>query len=217
MTVAIATACALIAGLALQARLARAGYRYDDERHLPRRGCRWVAPVLAVAVGLLAWRAEGQLVVLVGYAVVLAWMAGLAVIDLDVRRLPDRWTLPSYPAAAVLLAGCTWASEIGWAAWVTALVCGVVNGAVHLLLAVLNPAGLGLGDVKLAVTLGMVTGWFGWPAAFAAFLGAFCLGLVVGLLAAVRTGAGRKATFPFGPSMLGAAALVVLLAVPSVA
>ncbi|MQW76342.1 prepilin peptidase [Nocardioides sp. dk4132] len=217
MTIVVAAACALLAGLVLQTRLARAGYRYDDERHLPRRECRWVAPVLAVAVGLLAWRAEGEVVVLLAYAAVLAWMVGLAVIDLDVRRLPDRWTLPSYPAVAVLLAGCTWASETGWSAWVTALVCGVVNGAVHLLLAVLNPAGLGLGDVKLAVTLGMVTGWFGWPAAFAAFLGAFCLGLVVGLVAVVRTGAGRKATFPFGPAMLGAAALVVLAAVPSVA
>lgn len=215
MIVAAATAGGGVVGLALHAWLAREGHRYDDERHRPSRPAWWVVPALAAATGALAWRAEGEVAVLVTYAVAFAWMAGLAVIDVDVRRLPDRWTLPAYPVAAALLAWCSWATDGGWTAWATALACGVASGGIYLLLVVANPAGLGLGDVKLAVPLGMLAGWFGWPAAFLAFLGAFCLGLVVGVVAAVRTGQGRKATFPFGPSMLAAAGLVVLLFAPA--
>lgn len=199
------------AGLLTVRWLRTGSYRYADERHLPVRRPWWLPPVLAAAAAALGLRLHDEPVVLATYAVALGWMAVLAAIDLDVRRLPDRWTLPAWLATPAALAACA-VTTGDWSAWLVALACGLGNGVVYLLLAVINPAGLGLGDVKAAVPLGMLTGWFGWPAALAAFVLAFLLGLFVGVVVALRSGEGRKATFPFGPSMLGAAFLVVLAA-----
>jgi len=199
----------LAAGLLLGSWLGRQRYRYDDETHLPRRRVWWVVPALGLGEAVLGWRLAGTPAVLATFALALVWMIGLAAIDVDVRRLPDRWTLPAYPAAALLLAGCA-VGEGAWGSWWSALGCAVGSGVAYLVLSMLNPAGLGLGDVKLAGGIGMLTGWFGWPAAFAAIFVAFVLGGLVGVVVAVRTGAGRKATFPFGPAMLAAAYVVVL-------
>lgn len=199
------------AGLVTVRWLRTESYRYDDERHLPARRPWWLPPVLAVGAAALGHRLGDEPALLATYLIALVWMGVLAAIDIDVRRLPDRWTLPAWLVSPTLLAGCAVATG-DWSAWLVALACGVGNGLVYLLLAVANPAGLGLGDVKAAVPLGMLTGWFGWPATLAAFLLAFLLGLLVGLVVALRTGEGRKATFPFGPAMLGAACLVVVAA-----
>lgn len=214
MAVAVAVALGvggLVAGLLLRHWLARQRYRYDDEVHLAPRRTWWVVPVLAAGEAVLAWRLADAPAVLATFALALVWMTGLAAIDVDVRRLPDRWTLPAYPAGLLLLAGCA-AVEDQWGSWGSALVCAATSGVVYLMLSLLNPAGLGLGDVKLAGVLGMLTGWFGWPAAFGAGFLAFVFGGLVGAFVAVRTGAGRKATFPFGPAMLAAAYVVVLAA-----
>lgn len=197
------------AGFGLHVWLRGESYRYDDERDLPSRSTRWLVPVLAAAAAVLGLRLSGEPGVLAVMALALVWMAGLAAIDIDVRRLPDRWTLPGLLLWPLLLAGCALAAD-DWSRWGTALLCGLAHGAAYLLLAVLNPAGLGLGDVKLAVPLGVLVGWWGWAAVFGAFFAAFALGLVIGLIVAVRSGEGRKATFPFGPAMLLGAYVVIL-------
>ena len=210
MAVAVALGVGgLAAGLLLRAWLGRQRYRYDDEVHLPPRRVWWVVPVLGVGEAVLGWRLADVPAVLATFALALVWMTGLAAIDIDVRRLPDRWTLPAYPVGALLLAAGA-VAEDAWGSWWAALGCAVASGAVYLVLALVNPAGLGLGDVELAGVLGLLTGWFGWPEAFAAFFLAFVLGGLVGVVVALRTGAGRKATFPFGPAMLAAAYVVVL-------
>jgi leader peptidase (prepilin peptidase)/N-methyltransferase len=173
MTVAVALGGGgLAVGLLLRSWLVRRRYRYDDETHLPRRRVWWVAPVLGAGEAVLGWRLADAPAVLATFALALVWMTGLAAIDLDVRRLPDRWTLPAFPVGALLLAACAVAGD-AWGAWGSALACAAGSGVVYLVLTLLNPAGLGLGDVKLAGALGMLTGWFGWPAAFAAFFVAF--------------------------------------------
>ncbi len=206
-------AVGLVAGLVLQRWLGRRTYRYADEQELPGRPLWWVVPVLAVAAGAVGWQFAGRWPVALTYVASVVWMVGLAAIDLDVRRLPDRWTLASWPVLVVALAGCSLALGGDWGRWLTALGCGVASGLVHLVLALVNPGGLGMGDVKLAVTLGLLTGWLGWPLALLAFLAAFTLGTVVGIGVALASGAGRKATFPFGPSMLAGALLALLLPV----
>ncbi|MEO9321863.1 A24 family peptidase [Nocardioides sp. C4-1] len=212
--VAIAGAAAACgaAGLALDRWLRLERYRYDDERDRPGRTTSWVPVVLVVAGALLGWRVGDHVALLVTFGAALVWMVGLAAIDVDVRRLPDRWTLPAVPVTAALLAWCSGSTGAGWEPWWTALACGLANGFVHLVFVVANPDGLGLGDAKLAVTLGLLTGWISAGAAAVAFLGSFVVGLVVGLVVAWRSGEGRKATFPFGPSMVLAAGVVVLLA-----
>lgn len=125
----------------------------------------------------------------------------LALIDLDVKRLPNALVLPSYPVAIVLLGVAALAgSDSG--ELVRALLGGAAMYAVYFALAFAYPAGMGFGDVKLAGVLGLYTGWLGWGAwAVGLFLG-FLLGGAFGIaLIALKKG-GRKTAVPFGPFML---------------
>jgi leader peptidase (prepilin peptidase) / N-methyltransferase len=125
----------------------------------------------------------------------------LALIDIDVRRLPDSIVLPSYPVALVLLAA---ASLLGhdWSAFVRGVIGLVALFGFYFLLALIYPAGMGFGDVKLAGLLGLYLAYLGWgELVVGAFLG-FLYGGVVGALLMLAQRAGRKSKIPFGPYML---------------
>lgn len=140
---------------------------------------------------------------------VVAIGVALALIDLDVRRLPDVIVLPSYPVLAVLLA-----SAGGEAALLRALVAGAILGGIYLLIALFSGA-MGWGDVKLAGPLGAVLGYVSWGTLLVGGFLAFLLGAVVGLVLLAGGRAGRRAAVPFGPFMV-AAALLALLGLGSV-
>jgi leader peptidase (prepilin peptidase)/N-methyltransferase len=132
----------------------------------------------------------------------------LALIDLRHRLLPDRVVLPSVGIGVLLLA----LGALGEGSWSTlgrALLGAVALFAVFLVLALISPASLGMGDVKLAALLGLYLGWLGWSSVV---LGA-AAGFVVQALLALALLAGRriglKSELPFGPAMLVGAALVV--------
>jgi leader peptidase (prepilin peptidase)/N-methyltransferase len=139
----------------------------------------------------------------------------LALIDLDVKRLPNAIVLPSYPVAAVLL-GVAAISEHEAGAYVRALLGMAALFGFYFLLAFIYPAGMGFGDVKLAGLLGLYLGWLGWGELITGgFLG-FLFGGVVGVGLMMVRRAGRKSQIPFGPFML-AGALVAILAGGSLA
>lgn len=126
-----------------------------------------------------------------------AWLLALTAWDLTAQRLPNALTLPG---AAAVIAVAT-ASGSGAAAVAGALPLA----AAYLLIHLLSPAGLGAGDVKLALGLGALTGAFGAAAWTSAALGAPLLTL----LWAVATG--RRAV-PHGPAMCAASAAAVAVA-----
>jgi leader peptidase (prepilin peptidase)/N-methyltransferase len=133
----------------------------------------------------------------------------LAFIDLDVKRLPNVIVLPSYVVAVILLGG---AALVGHdlSDFVRALLGMVVLFGLYFLLALIYPAGMGFGDVKLAGVLGLYLGWLGWAEVVAgAFLGFLFGGVVGAALMAVKR-AGRKSQIPFGPFMLAGALVAVL-------
>lgn len=140
----------------------------------------------------------------------------LALIDLDVHRLPDALVLPAYPVGAALLALASWhpGGDADWGALGRAAVGGAALLALYLAAALVHPGGMGLGDVKLAGVLGMYLAWFGWgPLAVGGFA-AFLLGglYAVGLLVTRR--AGRGSGIPFGPWMLAGAAVGIAAGEP---
>ena len=132
----------------------------------------------------------------------------LAMIDLDVRRLPDQIVLPSYLVAlALLLAGSLVDGQPRL--MIRALLGALALFAFYFLLALIYPAGMGFGDVKLAGVLGLYLGYLGWGSLIiGGFLG-FALGGVVGGALSVIRRAGRKTMIPFGPFMLAGAGLAV--------
>jgi leader peptidase (prepilin peptidase)/N-methyltransferase len=133
----------------------------------------------------------------------------LAVIDLRHRRLPDPLTLPAYPAAAALLGAGALAVPGGARHFLSALAGMAAAWLFFLLLALVYPAGLGWGDVKLSGVIGLYLGWLGAAALLAGLLGAFVLAAVAGLGLMAAGKATRKSHIPFGPFMLASAIAVI--------
>lgn len=133
----------------------------------------------------------------------------LALIDLDVKRLPNSIVLPSYGVALVMLAGAA-LIEGDLSPLIRAALGMAALFGFYFLLAFIYPAGMGFGDVKLAGVLGIFLGWLGWTEVVAGgFLGFLFGGVVGGALMAVRR-AGRKSQIPFGPFMLAGAFVAIL-------
>jgi leader peptidase (prepilin peptidase) / N-methyltransferase len=133
----------------------------------------------------------------------------LWMIDLDVKRLPNAIVLPSYVAAGALLSlAAVITGE--WAELLRAGLAGAALFSFYFILALVYPAGMGFGDVKLAGVLGMYLGWLGWAeVVVGGFLGFFYGGVVgIGLMVVRR--AGRKSQIPFGPFMLAGALTAIL-------
>ena len=138
-------------------------------------------------------------------AFVVAVLVVLAAIDIEQRIIPNRIVLPA--AIAVLVARIA-ISPGRTAEWVGAAL-GV--SAFLLLVHVVSPAGMGMGDVKLAFLVGAGLGRYA------------VVGLVVGLFAAAavalvllaREGlAARKRTMPLGPFLALGAVVALFLNAP---
>ncbi len=133
---------------------------------------------------------------------VLTWFAGLSWYDIRERRLPNWLTVPG----AVVILVCATSMGLGS----PALVGAVALFAIYLALHVIAPAGMGAGDVKLAIGIGALTGAFGIDVWFLAAIGAPLL--TAGWAVIVRVVSAEK-TVPHGPSMCMAAAAASALAV----
>ncbi|THA49543.1 A24 family peptidase [Streptomyces sp. A1136] len=161
-----------------------------------------VCAALAAACGP---RPEAAVFVVLAPALVL-----LGLVDLAVHRLPDPLTLPLAALTAALLGG---AALLPGAAgsWRLALLGGLALGGAYLVLFLINPAGMGFGDVKLALSLGVALGWYGWGVWFAGTFLGFLYGAVYGLALVLRRRGGPGAAFAFGPFMTAGALTGMLL------
>ena len=205
-------AVAVLAGLGvgvgvwLTRSLGDASYRRPDERDrsLPRHTS-WLVLAVALAWATLTFRFGGyaQWSLLPAYLYLGAVGAALALIDLDVHRLPDLIVLPSYPIGFVLLLVPTVVTaQWGWL--LRGVLAGVVLFVGYLVLALVSPGGggLGFGDVKLAGVLGLSLGWLGWGSVIVSVFAAFIIGGVVALILLLAGRAGRSSHIAFGPWMI---------------
>ena len=133
----------------------------------------------------------------------------LALIDLDAKRLPNVIVLPSYVVGLVLLTAAAVVSD-QYDDLLRAVLGMAALYSLYFLLALIYPAGMGFGDVKLAGVLGLYLGWLGWAEVVSGgFLG-FLFGGVIGLGLMAARRAGRKSQIPFGPFMLAGAFVAIL-------
>lgn len=123
------------------------------------------------------------------------WLVALSWYDIRQRRLPNLLTLPGAGVILVVAAGT--------GRGVPACAGAAALAALYLLVHLMAPAGMGAGDVKLAIGLGALAGCFGAAVWFLAALAAPLLTAVVGLVL-------RRAV-PHGPSMCLATAGALLL------
>jgi leader peptidase (prepilin peptidase) / N-methyltransferase len=133
-----------------------------------------------------------------------AMLIVVAAIDLEHRIVPNKILLP-VAAYAVVVSPLVRPGDL-----VELGIAGAAAFAFMLTAALAYPAGMGMGDVKLAGVMGLYLGLSVAPA----LLIAFAAGSVVGIAMVARYGAGaRKRGVPFAPFMaLGG--LVALLAGP---
>jgi leader peptidase (prepilin peptidase)/N-methyltransferase len=134
-----------------------------------------------------------------------AVLVAVAAIDLDLHIIPNRIV---YPAAAW---GVVSAVLIRLHDLPELLAWGAGAGLFFLLSALAYPAGMGLGDVRLAAVMGLFLGDSVLPALLIAFIS----GSVVGVAIMARHGVaeGRKMGVPFGP-FLALGGLIALLVGP---
>jgi leader peptidase (prepilin peptidase) / N-methyltransferase len=71
--------------------------------------------------------------------------------------------------------------------------------------------GVGMGDAKLAATLGFVLGVAGWPAVAIGVIAAHMINGVIAIGQLVTGRATRKSTLPFGPALLAGALIAVIV------
>jgi leader peptidase (prepilin peptidase)/N-methyltransferase len=171
-------------------------------------------PLVEAATGVLfaavTWRllAINLPWALAAYLYLAAAGLALAMIDIDVKRLPDKIALPSYAVVAVLLTIAA-LGEHDWWPLARAAIGTAALFAFYFALAFAYPAGMGFGDVKLAGVLGALMGYLSWSALIVATFGAFLLGAVIGVTLIVSGRGGRKTAIPFGPFMIAGALITV--------
>ncbi|MGW3213693.1 prepilin peptidase [Streptomyces parvus] len=169
-----------------------------------------LAPLVTVLVCVALAAATGARPELVGWLVLAPVAVLLAVVDRRVHRLPDVLTLP-LAAAAVLLLGGAALLPGHTGSWTSGLLGGLALGGFYLLLFLINPNGMGFGDVKLALALGVALGWYGWTVLFLGGFAGFLFGAAYGLALVLLRRAGRGTGIPFGPFMAAGALTGVLL------
>ena len=133
----------------------------------------------------------------------------LARIDVSLHLLPNVLVLCLLTGGIIglLVAG------IGGSHWpelVRALAGAAVLFVIYLILALISPGSLGMGDVKLAAPIGLYLGYLGWSQLLYGGLLGFILNGVITVLAVRRNRAERTSEVPHGPSMLASAVGIAL-------
>jgi leader peptidase (prepilin peptidase)/N-methyltransferase len=164
--------------------------------------------LFAAAALRFGWSAE-----LPAYLLLFAVLLAVSAIDLEHFLVPNRIVYPAVVAEVALFtlatAGDGELGDLGRALLGAALASGGL-----LALALAYPRGMGMGDVKLAVLLGLGLGWLSLGhVALGLFLG-FLLGSLVGV-GLVATGVrSRKAHIPFAPFLAAGTVVAVLVGQP---
>jgi leader peptidase (prepilin peptidase)/N-methyltransferase len=194
---------------------ANAACAYADKAHVERSAtppinrAGWRVPAVASAGA-----AAAIAVVLVKHSLhditlglaLIAALVPITLTDLERRIIPNKITLRA-AIAAVAIGLLTRPSGVP-----EQLIAGAAAGAFLLVLAIVHPSGMGMGDVKLAGVLGL---FLGRTVAVAIAVGVFGVALA-GIAILIRKGIakGRKTGVPFAP-FLAIGAVVALLAGPA--
>jgi leader peptidase (prepilin peptidase)/N-methyltransferase len=138
----------------------------------------------------------------------LALLLALSLIDIGHKILPNRLVYPALIAFPVFLVIARFAgASIGL---VDAAIGFLAYGGAMLVVALISPRGMGMGDVKLAALIGLVVGAIDLPSVAVAAGLAILLG-GVGAAVALAAGKGRKSAVPFGPFLAAGAALALFV------
>jgi leader peptidase (prepilin peptidase)/N-methyltransferase len=137
-------------------------------------------------------------------------LEAVAVIDIEHQIVPNRILYPSLIVFAALVAvGAAVGDDMGL---VRAGLGFLAFGGGLLVVAIISPGGMGMGDVKLAALIGLVLGALGLRYVAVAAAVAILTGGVGAIALMIFAGASRKAKVPFGPYLAAGAVAAAFLA-----
>jgi leader peptidase (prepilin peptidase) / N-methyltransferase len=157
---------------------------------------------MEAATGLLfalaAWK-FGLTVQGLVYAAFFWILVVLTAIDLEHKLLPNRIVYPAFVGGWIgLLLAALSVGDYGRLAG--AAVGAAMFGGFFLIVAMIAPAGMGGGDVKLAFVLGSFLGYLGAPGmVLVGMFLSFLAGGVIGVIVMLVVRGTRKMQIPFGP------------------
>ena len=135
----------------------------------------------------------------------LAWLALIAIplafIDAAVQRLPDLLTISAFTGTLVLLAAAAGTAHQPWPL-IRAVIGAAALAGFYLALWLVFPDQLGMGDVKLAASIGLVLAWGSWSELFVGALAGALLGAVYARVLSARREPGTQVYLPLGPFLL---------------
>lgn len=141
----------------------------------------------------------------------------LAVLAVQMSRIDIALHLLPNPLVLLLLAagiGLLTMSAVlapDWSGLLRAAAGAVILFLAYLILGLISPGGVGMGDVKLSAPLGMYLGYLGWTHVFYGGLLGFVVGGVITVLMLRLNRGNKPSEVAHGPAMFAAAIGVVLL------
>jgi leader peptidase (prepilin peptidase)/N-methyltransferase len=169
--------------------------------------------VVALTVGVVSLYGISATALAYSFFVVVGvW---LSAIDLRFRILPNRVVVPAIGIGLVLLVVATFLDRAPFAQGDVAgqtlrvLAGGFVLFAVYLLLALISPRSLGMGDVKFAGFIGIYLAAEGWRTLLIGAAAGFVCAAVVGVALLVLRRTTLRASIPFGPMMFSGALIAL--------
>lgn len=140
----------------------------------------------------------------------------LAVLGVQLARIDVALHLLPNPLVLLLLAGGSFlflmphllGQQTG--STLRAALGAVILFAGYLVLGLISPGGIGMGDVKLAAPVGLYLGYLGWSQLLYGGLLGFILNGLITIATLARRGRNGASEVAHGPSMLGATAIATL-------
>jgi leader peptidase (prepilin peptidase)/N-methyltransferase len=178
----------------------------------------WVEVVTGAVFTILAVE-YGDTSAVVPLLVLGASLVTVSVIDLQLQRIPDRITFPTLALALPLIVVVSVQQDA-----TDKIQAALIGSAAYFLLLFVThlvyPAGMGFGDVKLALVMGLYLGWLGWDPRYPVagplrlVLYALMLGCVIGVVfgLTVQVVTRKRGAFPFGPALALGCLVVVFFA-----
>lgn len=176
-----------------------------------------VSEALTIAVAMLigwrvgwAWALPAHLVL--GFVSVC-----VVIIDYRLHKIPTRLVYPAAAIAAIALLVAAVVDDT-MSSFVRAGLGGLLASGFLWLLVLFVPAGMGQGDARLSLLVGLLLGWHGWPHVYLGLLAGFMFGSVFGIALVIakrlstrtKVRDGLKTQIAFGPYLCAGALLFSL-------
>ena len=153
-----------------------------------------------------------RLTMIAAWVVFVILGVALSAIDFQLHRLPDALTGTLYLSGIALLSlDAALHDRLGHLR--SAVIASVLLSAFYWFVNLLSKGGMGMGDVKLAASIGLYTGYTSALSVYVAAMTSFALGSLVGIAIIVLQKGTRKTAVPFGPFMI-VGALISIWATP---